>query len=219
VSSAPPATASDPFPEEASGPGRVAETRRRILEAAADCFTKYGFSRTRVDDVAAGAGVSRALVYDYFTSKKKLLAAVQRASLDDWFAASEEAVAHAASSRDALAAWLTFSLTESDPHALARAVFAADAVEATGAWDSWRQELRDEWRARLVRLMERGVAAGEFRADLDAEATALALRGLQVGLIQQILGDDPATGVATERQVRAAIALMLDGLVRAPRNP
>jgi len=219
VPPAPPSPTTDSSRQAAPEPGRVAETRRRILEAAADCFTKYGFSRTRVDDVAAGAGVSRALVYDYFTSKKRLLAAVQRASLDDWFAASEAAVAQAASAREALAAWLTFSLTESDRHALARAVFAADAVEATGAWDSWRQELRDEWRTRLVRLMERGVEAGEFRADLDAEATALALRGLQVGLIQQVLGDDPATGIAPNRQIRAAIALMLDGLACAPRNP
>ncbi len=194
----------------------VAETRSRILQAAAGCFTRYGFSRTRMEDVASGAGVSRALVYDYFSSKKKLLHAVQRSALADWFAAYEAVVADFVGVREALAAWLSFCLTESDRHTLARAVFAADAVEAAWGWTDWRAELRDEWLARLTTLLERGVSAGELRADLDAPAAALALRGLQVGVTQQMLGGDPATGVAPERQIAASIDLMLAGLSAGP---
>ena len=194
----------------------LAETRRRILRAAAECFTRYGFSRTRMDDVAAGAGVSRALVYDYFSSKKKLLHAVQCTALDDWFSAYEAVVTDVTSAREALAAWLSFCLTASDRHDLARAVFAADAVEAVGGWTDWRAQLRDEWLARLTTLLERGVAEGELRGDLDAPATALALRGLQVGVTQQMLGGDPETDVARERQIAAAIDLMLSGLSGAP---
>ncbi len=191
--------------------GRAAETQSRILAAAADCFSRYGFARTRMEDVAAGAGVSRALVYEYFSSKKKLLAEVQRAALSDWFAAYEAVISDAASVRDALAAWLRFCLTDSDRHSLARAVFVSEGGEGTGAWTDWRVQLRDEWLARLSSLLERGIATGELRADVDAAAAALALRGLQVGVTQQVLAD-PATGVDRERQIVAAIDLMLAGL-------
>ena len=215
-----PALVSDAVGSASAVDSGVAETRERILRAAADCFTRYGFSRTRMEDVAAGAGVSRALVYDYFASKKKLLHAVQRAALDDWFAAYEAVVADVTSAREALATWLSFCLTESDRHSLARAVFAADAVEAVGGWTDWRAQLRDEWLARLTSLLERGVTEGELRRDLDAPATALALRGLQVGVTQQMLGGDPATPVARERQIAAAVDLMLAGLSAAPApNP
>lgn len=190
----------------------VAETRARILETAASCFTRYGFARTRMDDVAAGAGVSRALVYDYFSSKAKLLVAVQQAALDEWFTSYEAVVANSASARHALAAWLSFCLTPSDRHDLARAVFAADAVESTGGWTDWRAQLRDEWLARLTSLLERGIENGEFRSGLDAAATALTLRGLQLGVTQQMLGGDPPTAISPERQIGAAVDLMLAGL-------
>lgn len=165
-----------------------------------------------MDDVAVGAGVSRALVYDYFESKKKLLRAVQRTALDDWFSSSEAVIADAESAREALSAWMTFSLAESDRHRLARVIFAADAVEATGAWDDWREELRHEWIARLTRLIERGIANREFRADLDPAAAALALRGMQVGVTQQVLDVSTTTEVSNERQIAAAIDLMIASL-------
>jgi AcrR family transcriptional regulator len=200
-----------------SPPG-VAETRARILQTAADCFTRYGFARTRMDDVAAGAGVSRALVYDYFSSKQKLLVAVQRAALDEWFASYETVIADSVGARDALAAWLSFCLTPSDRHDLARAVFAADAVESAGGWTDWRAQLRDEWLARLTALLERGIENGEFRSGLDAPATALTLRGLQLGVTQQMLGDGPPTAIKPERQIEAAVDLMLAGLSTPHHN-
>ena len=111
MASAPRTTKRDALPDLRSG---LAETRARILQTAADCFTRFGFARTRMDDVATGAGVSRALVYDYFSSKAKLLAAVQRVALDEWFTSYEAVVANSRSARDALAAWLSFCLTPSD---------------------------------------------------------------------------------------------------------
>ena len=53
---------------------QAAATRRRILEAAAAVFTEQGFTGTRIDDVAAEAGVAVATVYKVFTNKANLLA-------------------------------------------------------------------------------------------------------------------------------------------------
>ena len=66
---------------------RVAQRRQRILGAAALCFAKDGFARTRIDDVAASAGVSRALVYNHFGSKEELARRVCDHLLDDWSSA------------------------------------------------------------------------------------------------------------------------------------
>ena len=62
---------------------RVAQRRQRILGAAALCFAKDGFARTRIDDVAASAGVSRALVYNHFGTKEELARQVCDHLLDD----------------------------------------------------------------------------------------------------------------------------------------
>jgi AcrR family transcriptional regulator len=52
---------------------QAAETRRRILDAAAGVFERHGFAGTRIDDVAAAAGVATATVYKVFTNKVNLL--------------------------------------------------------------------------------------------------------------------------------------------------
>lgn len=51
---------------------RSAETRQRILDAAAREFAANGLAGARTEAIAAAAGVNKALLYYYFNSKDKL---------------------------------------------------------------------------------------------------------------------------------------------------
>ncbi len=55
--------------------GIPAETRRRILEAAADLFYAKGIRAVGVDAVASAAGVTKRTLYLHFDSKDDLIAA------------------------------------------------------------------------------------------------------------------------------------------------
>jgi len=55
---------------------RRAETRARILDAAATAFADAGYHNTSVDDIIGRAGVARGTFYLYFESKRGVLAAV-----------------------------------------------------------------------------------------------------------------------------------------------
>jgi AcrR family transcriptional regulator len=72
----------------------AAETRERLLRAAADVFAERGYDGTRVADIAAAAGVSNGALYAHFASKADLLAGALRAHgrhlLADMFAADPE---------------------------------------------------------------------------------------------------------------------------------
>ncbi|MFJ2648012.1 TetR family transcriptional regulator [Streptomyces sp. NPDC087420] len=48
------------------------ETRRKILDAAADEFARYGIAGARVDRITTTAGVNNALLYRYFGGKLEL---------------------------------------------------------------------------------------------------------------------------------------------------
>ena len=52
-----------------------------ILAAALASFAERGFAATRLDDVAARAGISKGTLYLYFKSKEELFEAVVRATL------------------------------------------------------------------------------------------------------------------------------------------
>src|ERR1700684_3719472 len=59
---------------------RKAETRTRLLAAAADLFAEHGIDGVSVDAVAEAAGRTSGAVYAHFGSKQGLLLAL----LDEW---------------------------------------------------------------------------------------------------------------------------------------
>src|SRR5262249_32283430 len=60
---------------------RKADRPAEILNAALDCFAERGFAATRMDDVAARAGVTKGTVYLYFENKEELFKALIRSEL------------------------------------------------------------------------------------------------------------------------------------------
>ena len=72
----------------------AAETRERLLLAAADVFAERGYDGTRVADIATAAGVSNGAMYAHFPSKAELLAGALRTHgrrlLADVFAADPD---------------------------------------------------------------------------------------------------------------------------------
>jgi AcrR family transcriptional regulator len=54
---------------------RIAKTdekRKELLEKALQCFTRYGYAKTTLDDVAKEAGMNKATLYHYFKNKEAL---------------------------------------------------------------------------------------------------------------------------------------------------
>jgi TetR/AcrR family acrAB operon transcriptional repressor len=52
------------------------ERENRILDAAADLFSHFGYDKTTVDDIARQAGVSKGAIYLHFSSKDALFEAL-----------------------------------------------------------------------------------------------------------------------------------------------
>lgn len=58
------------------------QRRAAVLRAAAQAFTRKGFSNTTLDDVAQELDVSKPTLYRYFPSKQKILFACHQHSMD-----------------------------------------------------------------------------------------------------------------------------------------
>jgi len=56
--------------------GRALRTRETVLSAAASVFDRQGFGATRLDEIAAAAGVSKGALYFHFASKSAIAAAI-----------------------------------------------------------------------------------------------------------------------------------------------
>src|SRR5215468_710072 len=60
---------------------RAADRPQEILDAALTVFVTKGFAATKLDDVAAAAGISKGLLYRYFNNKAELFKEVVRQTL------------------------------------------------------------------------------------------------------------------------------------------
>ena len=69
--------------------------RDQILEAAGEHFSRYGYDKTTVSDLAKAIGFSKAYIYKFFDSKQAIGEAICSKTLSAMVAAVEEAVAGA----------------------------------------------------------------------------------------------------------------------------
>src|SRR3989441_4056820 len=69
--------------------------REQILEAAGEHFSRYGYEKTTVSDLAKAIGFSKAYIYKFFDSKQAIGEAICSKTLSAIVAAVEEAVAGA----------------------------------------------------------------------------------------------------------------------------
>ncbi|MET8424990.1 helix-turn-helix domain-containing protein [Nocardia sp. NPDC004860] len=195
---------------EQSGAAR----RGQILAAAMTLFAENGYRGTSLAAVAAAAGITRSGVLHHFSSKEALLSAVLAERDQQAFDAVEvdreyqgPAVLRALEIVDDLA-----ERNRADPELTRMSHLAlfgsADAPDVAHEWSN--QRIRT-YRDNLARVIEQSAAAGDIRADVDAEAAALLLVGALTGLTELWLRDDSLDMVGAVR--------MLTGLLRRDLAP
>jgi AcrR family transcriptional regulator len=137
-----------------------------LLAAALDLFVEKGYAATRLDEIAARAGVSKGTLYLYFENKEELLQAVVRESIVTRITqARDDLIVHEGSCAEQLRElierwWREYGSTkaggigklimaESGNFPETARLFAEEAIEP------WHQVVRS--------VIERGIARGEFR--------------------------------------------------------
>jgi AcrR family transcriptional regulator len=177
--------------------GRPREVRLdgAILAATLELVAEVGIHDFRMDDVAERAGVGKAAIYRRYRSKDELVTATVAALV------SEITVPDTGSTREDLLALMREAVeVYSDP---IKAGIMPSLVGAMPQRPELARAIRDGFLARrrtaLRAVLDRGVARGDLRADLDVE---LALDVLGGALFYRLLitggpiDGDLAEGVA-----------------------
>src|SRR5436305_7677815 len=167
------------------------ERRRAILQAALDVFARRGYHAASIDEIAQAAGISKALIYEHFPSKRDLHVSLLESHVQATFERLAEAAATSAPGevrrRAGVDAFLGFGETRRDAF---RMLFR-DAVEPEVAG--------------IVAAVQRQTAAAvagmiateprKGRRDPKRDAVAIEMLGQQLtGAVQSLAlwwGDHP----------------------------
>lgn len=139
---------------------------QELIAAALDLFVERGYAATRLDQVAARAGVSKGTLYLYFPGKEELFKAVVRETVVPILGEAEDAIGRCQGSSAALFReivlgwWERFGNTKLSGIAK---LMIAESGNFPELARFYHEEVIRRGNAMIARLLERGVAAGEFR--------------------------------------------------------
>jgi AcrR family transcriptional regulator len=166
------------MPRPASRTDKPARHRRKearpaeLTAAALELFVEKGYAATRLDDVAALAGVSKGTLYLYFDSKEALFKAVVREGLLPALAEGEALVAgFTGGSADLLREVATgmWALIGAQRIGGIPKLIFAEARNFPEIARFYHEEVILRGTALIRSVIERGIARGEFRpANIDA---------------------------------------------------
>ena len=187
---------------------RVAESDRRMLEAATRLIARHGYTQTTLESIGIEAGYSRGLVQHRYGNKDRLLEELIKKIAADH---RERLLARmqGLSGLDALFCEIDVYLEGMDqPRDSSRAFFML-MQESLGPAPHIRPTfaaISARWHRALARQIESGQRAGQIRAEIDPEREAQLLIATARGLRTQSMLNPQTSDIAS------AIAALKEGL-------
>ncbi len=159
--------ANDGAPEARRWSRRKSARPQELVAAALDLFVERGYAATRLEDVAAAAGVSKGTVYLYFANKKELFKTVVRENLVPALVRGTDLVDSYEGStpellRELLRGW--WGLIGATPVAGLTKLIMAESANFPDIARFYHEEVMVPGDELFARVLARGVARGEFRA-------------------------------------------------------
>lgn len=200
---------------------RRSDARPGELTAAAFAlFAEQGFAATRLEDVAARAGVSKATIYRYFENKDALFEAVIKDAIAPRFTEAETLVeAFQGTSADLLR---TFFKVARGALGGPLPALLKMIVSESGTFPQLARLWADLGVSRMMglmrRIVQRGIDRGEFReVDLEVIAPLVAAPVFLLGIWKQTFAQT-SLQLDPDRVLDQHVDLLLRGLSRNPKE-
>lgn len=189
------------------------ETRQRIIEQAAPVFNERGFSGCSISQIMEATGLEKGGIYRHFASKEALAEEALRFALDRARRLHTDDLERLPTASAKLRAAIDRFAREPSPMRGGCPLMNA-AVDADNGNPQLRRLARDaftDWKSRLATIVQRGIASGEFRAEVNPSQVAdMVIASLEGALVlHRIKASPDALG-----NVRDVLHGFVDGLVR-----
>jgi len=161
-------------PQQSRGPADHS-VRDRIVEAAREHFSHYGYEKTTVSDLAKAIGFSKAYIYKFFDSKQAIGQAICSRCLNAITDAVSESISQGTTPTDRFRRMFETTVATS-VHMFFndRKLYDIAAYSAAEKWPS-AQAYEEHIRKTLMQIIREGREAGEFERKTPLDDTVHAI--------------------------------------------
>jgi TetR/AcrR family transcriptional regulator len=162
-------------PARSSAMRDAEHTRNAILDAAEEEFARSGLSGARTDAIASLTGVTKAMIYYYFSSKEALYQAVLERAFSSKIAEIEHIVESVREPEQALRAILDYFLSHAEHNPTISGILFHEAMQNKGKY--YKSTGMLTLYEKLAQVLHDGIESGAFR-EVDPMHTAVNIIGL-----------------------------------------
>lgn len=154
-------------------PSTVDEARDRLIDAAEACFSRFGVSKTTLEDIASEAGVSRATVYRYFEGgRDEIILGVVLREARQFLAALQKRVGREADLADAVVEGIMYTIASVRKNEHLGLLFAPEVAGQTTSIAGASTALFEITTDFLRPIFDQAHRQGRLRRDVVAEEAA-----------------------------------------------
>ena len=171
---------------------RTATAARRMIRAAGRLIARQGYTKTTLSQVGKEAGYTGGLVSHHFGSKEGLLRELVGTITGRFYSDQLQPALDGTEGLDALCAMAGAYLQElrlREERMRTLYVLLGESLGPVSEINPVFAELNKGFRVNLRTLIEQGIARGEIRSDLDADAAAALVMGMLRGVALQWIAD------------------------------
>lgn len=190
---------------------------QELLAAALDLFVERGYSATRLDDVAARAGVSKGTLYLYFANKEELFKAVVRENMVPVLGEAEDIVENFEGStadlfREIILGWWE-RIGSTKLSGIAK-LMMAESSNFPEVAQFYFEEVISRGNAMIMSMLERGIKRGEFRhIDVNQAMNVVCAPMLMLMMWKHSFNTCRVDPLQPEAYLNSFIDLLLNGLL------
>jgi len=151
------------------------EVRSQIVTAATEHFSRYGYEKTAVSDLAKAIGFSKAYIYKFFESKQAIGEMICANCLQEIVAEVRAAVSQTDQPPEKLRRMFK-AITEASLRLFShdRKLYEIAASAATGQWQAVRA-YDEQVRGLIADILREGRQSGDFERKTPLDETAMAI--------------------------------------------
>lgn len=162
------------------------EIREHIVKVASKIFTRYGFRKTTMEEIAAASRKGKSSIYYYFQSKEEIFRAVVDKEAEELKIELDQTIREDATPIEKLKTYILFRLHHLRTVENYYAALNDEYLSSMNFILEIRRQFDLEERAVVKKILEEGMKNGTFQvvsSEIGAIAIATMMKGLELPLL------------------------------------
>lgn len=193
--------------------GKIDDNNDRILSAARDIFSRFGFRKTTLDEIARSVNMGKSSLYYYYSGKEELFKAIVDKEAQLFKESLIKKISSEKTAKNKLHSYIVFRMVNMSRLANFYEAIRADYMGHYDFINDIRQKYDSEELALIQNILIEGKVRNEFSSLENPELATMAIVTAMKGLEYPLLISERQNEEELTKHIEALLNILFYGIV------